>query len=527
MNRLSRGAVVGAILVPLVTAGFIAQESSTRDGARLFGQVLDLVGTRFVDTVSAADLYEKAARGLVEQLQDPYSDLLSPKQLAMFNTTTGGRYGGLGMQIEEQKGKGVTVARVFPHTPAERSGIREGDVIVAIDSASSQGWNTTRVSDVLKGTPGTKVNVTFARPGVTSPINVTFTRAIIKVPAVPYAILLDDSIGYIPLQQFNESAHGDLAAGVKQLQSDGAKSLVIDLRGNPGGYLEQALEISNLFLAQGQEIASVRGRAQPTQTYVAREQPLAPTLPLVVLTDQYTASASEIVAGALQDHDRAVVMGTTSFGKGLVQTLFNLDGGYALKMTTGKWFTPNGRSIQKERKLMPDGSFVEVHPDSLESDSARMARPKYKSDAGRVVYGGGAITPDIIVKPDTLTTAEKEFLKAIAPASQDYYVTLYDFSFEKKDQVKPDFVVTPAWRDDFYNRLQQKKVPVDRALYDSASRYVDATIGGRVASLAFGDSVAKRRAVPDDAALLAAMELLKRGQTQQELFALVRLASPE
>ena len=247
MNRLSRGAVVGAILVPLVTAGFIAQESSTRDGARLFGQVLDLVGTRFVDTVSAADLYEKAARGLVEQLQDPYSDLLSPKQLAMFNTTTGGRYGGLGMQIEEQKGKGVTVARVFPHTPAERSGIREGDVIVAIDSASSQGWNTTRVSDVLKGTPGTKVNVTFARPGVTSPINVTFTRAIIKVPAVPYAILLDDSIGYIPLQQFNESAHGDLAAGVKQLQSDGAKSLVIDLRGNPGGYLEQALEISNLF----------------------------------------------------------------------------------------------------------------------------------------------------------------------------------------------------------------------------------------------------------------------------------------
>ena len=122
MNRLSRGAVVGAILVPLVTAGFIAQEASTRDGARLFGQVLDLVGTRFVDTVSAADLYEKAARGLVEQLQDPYSDLLSPKELAMFNTTTGGRYGGLGMQIEEQKGKGVTVARVFPHTPAERSG---------------------------------------------------------------------------------------------------------------------------------------------------------------------------------------------------------------------------------------------------------------------------------------------------------------------------------------------------------------------------------------------------------------------
>jgi carboxyl-terminal processing protease len=377
------------------------------------------------------------------------------------------------------------------------------------------------VADSLTGTPGTKVSVTFARPGVPDPIKATFVRAIIRVPAVPYAIQFDGKIGYIPVTGFNETSTQEVASAVKRLQAEGAKGLVLDLRGNPGGFLEQALQMSNLFLPEGVEIASVRGRNVEPQTYVAQEKPIAPTIPMVILTDQYTASASEIVAGALQDHDRAVIMGTTSFGKGLVQTLFNLDGGYALKMTTGKWYTPNGRSIQKERKMNADGQFVEVHPDSLESDSVRKSRPTFKSDGGRLVYGGGAITPDLVVPADTFTTAEQEFRKATATKGPDIYVALYDYAFELSKQVRPDFTVPPSWREDFYQRLKKKGIEVDRKQYDGAAHYIDRLLENRVASLAFGDSTAKRRQLDDDSQLRRALDLLRKGQNQKDLFTLV------
>jgi len=462
MKRTRTALLAGIVAAPLLVGGFVFQERATTDGARLFGQVLDLVSSRFVDTVDAATLYEKAARGLVGQLQDPYSELMSPSQLKSFNSSTGGRYGGLGMSIEEQQGKGITVAKVFHNTPAERAGIREGDVIVLVDTIATRGWSSKKTADALTGTPGTKVTVGFARPGVASPIKVEFTRAVIRVPAVPYEITFDGKVGYIPLEQFNENATNELVESVKRLQTQGARGVVLDLRSNPGGFLDQALSISNLFLREKQEIASVRGRNTEPQVYFAREKPIAPDIPLVILTNQYTASASEIVAGALQDHDRAVIVGNTSFGKGLVQTLFNLDGGWALKMTTAKWYTPSGRSIQKERKLTPDGQLVEVHPDSLESDSARKARPRFKSDAGRVVYGGGAVTPDLIVQSDTLTTAEQEFRKAMAPKSQEYYVALYDLGYELKSQVKPDFArLSGPVQFHFANR--DKSTPVEKA----------------------------------------------------------------
>lgn len=517
MRPSRRTALIGVILVPAIAGAFVVQDRASREGGRLFAQVLDLVNARFVDSVNAADLYEKAARGLVTQLQDPYSELMSPRQLTQFNTTTAGRYGGIGMRIEEQPGKGVTIVTVFPNTPAEKAGIREGDIIVAIDTIGVRGWNSRRVADSLTGTPGTKVNVTFARPGVTEPIKATFTRALIRVPAVPYAILFDGRIGYIPLQGFNETSTQELSRAVMSLQTQGAKGLVLDLRGNPGGFLDQSLSISNLFLKEGQEIASVRGRNVEPQSYYAREKPLAPTVPLVILTDQYSASASEIVAGALQDHDRAVIVGTTSFGKGLVQTVFNLDGGYALKMTTGKWFTPSGRSIQKERVLTEDGNWIEVDHDSLELSQ----RPTFKSDAGRTVYGGGAVTPDLIVKPDTFSTAEQEYRKVTAAKSPDMYVVLYDYAYELRNKVTPNFTVQPAWREELYRRFQAKGIEVDRALYNGASRFIDRELEIRVARLAFGDSTARRRTVDEDPQLRQALDLLRRGNTQQDLFALV------
>lgn len=521
-----RTAAASALLVPLLAGGFLLQVRSERDGARLFDQVLTLVSGRFVDTVEAGGLYEKAARGLVHELNDPYTVLFSPKELASFTTQTGGRYAGVGMQIEDIKGQ-ITVSKVFPNTPAEQAGITEGDRIMIVDTASTKGWKIDQVSNALKGPPGTKVNVRFQRAGVSEPIQVRFTRAVIHIPAVPFATMTEGKIGYIPVQQFNETATQELQTALQRLQREGAKGVVLDLRGNPGGILDQAFAMSNLFLDEGEEILSVRGRNNDSQVYVAKERPVAPSVPLVVLTDGNSASASEIVAGALQDHDRALIVGTTSFGKGLVQTLFPLEGGYALKMTTAKWYTPSGRSIQKERKVV-DGRFVaEEAPDSMESDSVRKARPAFRSDAGRVVYGGGGITPDVIVQPDTISTVEQLVAKSLAPKAQEVYATLAQYAMELKPTVKsPEFEVPAAWREEYYRRLQAAGVAIDKQQYDQAAPYIDRMIGNRVARVTFGDSTATKRSFRDDNQLLKAAELLRRGHSQKDLFVIAQREQP-
>ncbi len=511
----------GLVLIPLMAGGFVFQQHETQQGARLLDQVLNIVSSRFVDTVDAATLYEKAARGLVHELNDPYSVLLTPKELSSFNAQTNGRYAGIGMEIGETQGF-ISVQRVFPHTPAEQAGVQEGDRINFVDSVSTRGWTVSQTSDALKGNPGSKVLVKFSRPGVPELIPIAFTRAIVTIPAVPYSMMLDGKIGYIPLLQFNESARDEIEASVTRLTRDGAKGIIIDLRGNPGGILDQSLSVSNLFLKKGQQISSIRARNGENQTFVASDNPVAPTIPLVLLTDGRSASASEIVAGALQDHDRALIVGTTSFGKGLVQSVFPLDGGYALKMTTAKWYTPSGRSIQKERKLLPSGEFVEVTPDSLETDSARRMRPTFRSDAGRTVYGGGAITPDIIVRPDTLTAAEQKVFNVFAPKTADVRATLMAYSLDLKKTVKPNFTVEPAWREEFYRRLQAKGVTVDHAQYEAAGPEIDRLLSNTVARLAFGDSTAKRRGIPEDSQLTHAIDVLRQSRSQQDLFAIAQ-----
>jgi carboxyl-terminal processing protease len=330
-------------------------------------------------------------------------------------------------------------------------------------------------------------------------------------------MMLDDKTGYIPLQRFSEQTTEDIANSVMKLQKQGAKGIIIDLRGNPGGILEEAFAMSNLFLPRGKELLSVRGRGE-FQKFVSEQDPLAPEIPLTVLVDGGSASASEIVAGALQDYDRALVLGTTSFGKGLVQSVYNLDGGYALKITTGKWYTPSGRSIQKERKLNADGQFVEVMPDSLESDSVRKARPMFKSAGGRTVYGGGAITPDFIVQSDTLSTPEQTLRRALLPHYAKYQAHVVAVAEQQKGKVKPDFAMNPAWRDEVYRRLQADTVKIEKAVWDAGATDVDRFIEERVAKIAFGDTLVRRRSLKDDNQLRRAMEIMRKAGAQKDLF---------
>jgi carboxyl-terminal processing protease len=283
--------------------------------------------------------------------------------------------------------------------------------------------------------------------------------------------------------------------------------------------VDQALAVSSLFLKEGQSIVSVRSRNTPDEVARASNEQLIAQPPLVVLTDGGTASASEIVAGALQDHDRALVVGTTSFGKGLVQSLFPLDGGYSLKLTTGKWYTPSGRSIHRERTLLPDGRFVETRPDSLETEAEKKARPKYSSDAGRTVYGGGGITPDVIVPDDTLLTSEQQFLRAVAPKAQQFITVLNQYALDLKKTAPKNFTVTPEWRTELRRRLAEAGVTIEPKYDSGATLVLDRELDRRLARLVLGDAGARQRSVSDDHQLARAIALLANARSQEALFA--------
>jgi carboxyl-terminal processing protease len=516
MQRFRTAAAASLLVVPIVAGGFLLQEPPVRANALLFNQVMTLVRQQYVDTLPTTAAYEKAARGLVRELNDPYSELLSPKQSEDFNRSTGGRYGGTGMSIVELSPGVIAVERVFPNTPAAEGGVREGDHIVSVDNRSTATLDLTKVSSLLRGDVGSQVAVTYSRPGVNELIKLHFTRRVVRVPAVAYTGMYGDHIGYIPLQTFNENAADEVRVAVDQLVKQGARGLVLDMRDNGGGIVEQALETSSLFLRDGQEIASVHSRNQPTEVLKSVGRHMALDVPLVVLLDGGSASATEIVAGALQDHDRALVLGSTSFGKGLVQTVYTLQGGYQLKITTGKWYTPSGRSIHRERTLLANGAFVEVHPDSLKDTTAR---PRFKSDGGRLVVGGGGIRPDIAVSDDTIPTAEREFIRAAAPQFQAINTVLQDYALELKGAVSKGFAVPADWTPELMRRLAGAKVTI-QPRHDAAARvFLTHDLAQRVARLAFGDAAAKARALPEDHQLLRAIDLLRHSATQAQLLA--------
>ena len=276
--------------------------------------------------------------------------LLTGDDYKALTEQTSGNYAGLGIQIDVRDGW-ITVVAPLPETPAERAGIETGDQIIEVDGKSTEGWKNDQAVKALRGDAGSIVGITIRRAGITDPIKYRLTRAQIHMRSVPPGTMFDTGVGYISLNPVSETSAEELRQEILAMKSKGMKSLILDLRGNPGGLLDQGVKVADLFLDNRQEIVSTRGRARgSTKEFYDEAKQVWPALPIIVLVNDGTASAAEIIAGALQDHDRAVVVGAPTFGKGLVQTLFPLGEGVALKLTTARWFTPSGRTIQRIAK---------------------------------------------------------------------------------------------------------------------------------------------------------------------------------
>lgn len=513
----ARGPALALVVCVPFAIGALRQRSHQHGGPELLSEVLTIVEQRGVDSLGQDSIYQLAARGLVHDLNDPYASLYSPTELSSFmRNAIGNAYGGLGMTVVTE-GRTVAVNSVFAHSPASNGGVEPGDEIIAVNGSPVAGESLDSVTKQLTGPVGTQVTATFARAGVTQPIMVTFTRALVHAQSVPYTLVLENHVGYIPIQRFNETSANEVAAAVDSLRKAGATRYILDLRGDGGGDFDQSLVIGNLFLPKGSLLATLRQRGRGPQQHRAQRDPLVAQEPVAVLVDGGTASASEIVAGALQDHDRAVVLGTATFGKGLVQSVFNLDHGYALKLTTGKWYTPSGRTIQRERKFV-DGRFVE--DSAADTAKAKTVQPTTRSDAGRVLAAGGGIAPDVVVKPDSSPTAVRTFLKAIAPKGAAVNAALFDIARNQRGHVTFDFAVTPELRAQFFERIVGAGVTLTRAQFDDAQPWIDRLLTQRILGLELGDAAAFRRSIPQDITMQRALSLLSRSQTQAQLLML-------
>ena len=534
-----RWAITAAIaVISFFSGGWLLQRGTGDQAvfrqARIFDDVLNHVRHFYVDSVPEADLYKKATDGLLTELKDPYSVLLVEDDFKELTEKTSGNYAGLGIQIDVREGW-ITVVAPLPESPAERAGIQTGDLIIEVDGKSTHDWKSEAAVKALRGQAGSKVKILVRRPGLADPIPYELTRAAIHVRSVPPGTMFDGGVGYISLNPVSETSAQELESEIAALKKKGMKSMLLDLRNNPGGLLDQGVKVADLFLDPGQEIVSTRGRSRgSTRQFFDSDAQLDPALPIVVLVSEGTASAAEIIAGALQDHDRALVVGTPTFGKGLVQTLYPLGESTALKLTTARWFTPSGRTIQRVasdeldqvRQAMAD--MDPRAPRDSASDSAMAARPVFKTDAGRTVRGGGGIVPDVVVRPDTFTVAEREFVKAVGEKAAAYRDALTGYALELKQQkavTSEQFTVTPAMRQAFYDRLAKKGVVVTPATYQAASTFIDQQLGYEISRYTFGRPAESRRRWQDDLQMQEALRLLRRAATPKDLLTLASAAS--
>jgi len=470
---------LGGIIVSQKLGAQSAQDESTfRDGLKSFGAVYQIISKNYAEPLTGdmpdKAIYDGAIPEMLHTL-DPHSSFYDPKAYAKMKEDQHGKYYGVGMLIQPQSGK-VVVVYPIEGAPAFRAGIHPGDVISGIDGQSTAGMNSDDVANRLKGPRGTKVNVTITRVGASSPLNFELVRDEIPNNSIDLAYEIHPGIGYVHIRQFQETTGREFDDAINNFGPN-LKGLVLDLRGNPGGVLVEAVSVCDRLLKRGQVIVSQRGRAFPEQVYRATHGNDGQTFPIVVLVNHGTASAAEIVSGALQDHDRALIAGETTFGKGLVQTVYTLSDNTGLALTTYHYYTPSGRLIQRNYNGVSLYDYYYNH-EKPQDDKDREVK---LTDSGRTVYGGGGITPDVKVEPPKSTPFEDVLLE------HDAFLGFTEQYLSHKT-VARDFQVDDAVMNDFKQYLQSQGVEYTPQELDNNIEWVKANIKSKLFTTQFGQT---------------------------------------
>lgn len=433
------------------------RSSSAAEWEDVLASAVRTISSMDVDQVPDSILWEAAIDGMIDALNDPYAELFTPQESEAWEEDTTGNYSGIGLQITLLNDE-ITVTAVFRGFPASEHGISVGDVIVGVDEHDATDWGTDMAADSIRGPVGTDVDVRIKRRGYADPIGYTITRAEVHVPAVSWGVL-QSGIGYVVMDRVARDAAQEMSEALGELE--GHRGLIIDLRRNPGGFLDESLMLADLFLEPGSKLASVVQRvpsrpeqsSSETQSFTDRWPQLVPDLPIVVLIDEFTASGAEILAGALQDYDRALVLGERSFGKGVVQTVMNLPHSRRLRFTTGTWYTPLGRSLQRTR----DSQGVPLAEEVVEL-------PRVQTEGGRSLIDGGGIFPDLEIHDDTLKLPEQNLLRLANESQFPLGLRLTEFGFRaaaERRSAGEGPGVTPAELETLLGELEEEGLPAE------------------------------------------------------------------
>jgi carboxyl-terminal processing protease len=512
-------ALLGGWFGDRVSAG-APLEKNTEALLKTFTEALAVVQSSYVRPVTSDNLIEHSVRGLLRTL-DPHSSFFATSDYSRLQEEQQGKYFGLGITIRAESpgsGRVVVVEPPAPGTPAYKAGMKAGDVISKIEGQSIEDWDMSEdVIPRLKGPKGTKVSITIERPGE-QPLDISVERDEIPLYTIKYAFPLRPGVGYIKIDKFTETTSRELDDALEKLGQANLKGLVLDLRDNPGGALSQAIEVSDRFLLKDQVIVSTRGRQgrEPHEYRAPRGR--RHLYPMVVLINQNSASASEIVAGALQDHDRALIVGETSFGKALVQTIYPLEGSRGLALTTGKYYTPADRLIQRDYS----GGFYEYFYARAKGESDN--REERQTDGGRVVYGGGGIAPDyevtqpgnklgrIIDRRNLFYDFVERLISGAISTDVRYQFAADKMTPEEKARLREDLRVSDETLERFKEFLREKKVVFSEQNFDEDRDTVRNRLKQELFLILFGEREGYRVALEIDQQVQKAIELLPQAQ---------------
>jgi carboxyl-terminal processing protease len=509
--------LVGGVFIFKATQIYAADEARKTDlysNLQLFNEVLIKLKQNYVTEPNDEELIKSAINGMLGST-DPHTSYFTEDEFKDFTTSTKGEFGGLGIQIDK-KGDYITVVSPIEGTPAYRLGLTAGDRIVRVDGVNIVSATTDDAIKKMRGPVGTKVTLTISRPGVPELMDFEITRDIIKIKSVPYAFKLENGVGYIRISQFSESTETELKAALDKLEEEKIRGLIMDLRFNPGGLLEQAIDTVNEFIGPNKLVVETKGRLQNSnRQYFTRFNRKPKDYPIVVLVNEASASASEIFAGSLQDWDTGLIVGKPTFGKGSVQQLFPLSNGNGIKITTSYYYIKSGRCIHKELndKLLRGKEVSEA--EKTEMDKKSKDKPYY-TVKGREVYGGGGITPDLEFSPEFLTNFGVELRR-----KNTFFNFAVDYMVKNNHNVKPDFKVDNNTLDQFLDFVKKQDIKYTKTDVDSAEGYIKTALASEIIGKQYGDQAAYKITLNIDSQFQKAMDLFNRFTTMEQMFAYV------